>query len=103
MSINAKAYLSGIAPVQNPLLELRTQRRRYAARTVATGRSGEGIVTKGPGRETPGDGISACVVRQLPPLDEASRMPEILPSPVAADGRGRTTGVMRVAAWRKRS
>jgi hypothetical protein len=37
----------------------------------ATGGTGEGSWTKGPGGETLGDGISAGVVRQSPPLDEA--------------------------------
>ena len=37
----------------------------------ATGSAGEGGGTKGPGRETSGDGTSAGMVRQTPPLEEA--------------------------------
>jgi hypothetical protein len=55
-----------------------------------------------PGRVTPGDGTSAFVVCQSPPLDEAL---VVDPDDDPADGYtaigGRTTGVMHVAAWRQ--
>ena len=51
----------------------RTLRHRaeVSSQVMATGSTGEGRGTKGPGEETPGDGISAGKVRQSPPLDEA--------------------------------
>jgi hypothetical protein len=42
--------------VQNTLLALRMF-AEVSSQGVATGRSGEGGVTKGPGKVTPGDGI----------------------------------------------
>lgn len=61
-------------------------------------------MSKGPGEVTPGDGISACRVRQSPPLDETlTEVRTLRPTPGPADGRVWTTRVMRAAAWRKGS
>jgi hypothetical protein len=67
----AKAYLSESALVQKSLLELCDCQQGYAASAVPPGGPEEGVVTKEPGRDTPGDGTSACVVCHSPPLDEA--------------------------------
>lgn len=69
--VRAKAYLCESVLVQNFLLELHALQWGYAASAVTTGGPEEGTVSKGPGRKTPGDGISACRLRQLPPLGEA--------------------------------
>jgi len=51
---------------------------------------------------TSGDGILACVVRQLPPLNEALSGNRISrPMTGEAECRKWTTGVMPAAAWRK--
>ena len=54
-----KSYLCGSVPVQNILLELRIYQRGYAASASPTGGPEEGGVSKGPGRMTSGDCISA--------------------------------------------
>lgn len=59
-------------------------------------------MTTGPGRETPGEGTSACVVRQTPSLDEALEVP-YLPIAGHAECWRWTMGVLRAVAWRKRS
>jgi hypothetical protein len=64
---DAETYLCETALVQNALLELRDS-AEVSSQRIATGRSGEGGVTKGPGKGTLGDGISAWLVRQSPPF-----------------------------------
>jgi hypothetical protein len=54
---DAKAYLSESVLVQNSLLEPRYPSAGVRSQGGSTGGSGEGAVTKGPGRETLGDGI----------------------------------------------
>ncbi len=57
---------------------------------------------KEPGRVTPGDGISAFRVCQLPPLNEALGIGPCRSLRRRTCGyRRRTPGVMRVAAWRQ--
>jgi hypothetical protein len=56
----AEAYLCGTAPVQNTLLALRNS-AEVSSQHVATGGTGEGGVTKGPGKVTPGDGIFGLI------------------------------------------
>ncbi len=58
-----KSYLCGSAPVQNILLELRDYQRGYEASASPTGVPEEGGVSKGPGRVTSGDCISAYRLR----------------------------------------
>ena len=96
-----KSYLSGSVLVQNTLLELRPQAAGVSSQGGATGRSGEGAVAKGPGRVTSGDGTSAFVGRQSPPLDEA--LGHALMPPLGGDTENRrgTTRVKQAAAWRK--
>ena len=73
-----------------------------SSQRVATGRTGEGGVTKGPGEVTWGDGISAYMVRQSPPLEEAlTRVRTSRPTDGHADCRKWTMRVMRAAASRK--
>jgi hypothetical protein len=52
---STETYLCGSAPVQNFLLAPRNF-AGVSSQGDATGGTGEGIVTKGPGRKTPGDG-----------------------------------------------
>jgi len=60
------------------------------------------MVMKEPGRKTPGDGISAFMVCQPPPLHEALGVdPDDLPSGSYAVTAGGPSRVMHVAAWRK--
>ena len=65
-----KPTCAGPHPYRTPcshsaiIAEVRSQR-------VATGLTGEGGATKGPGKVTPGDGIFGLLVRHSPPLDEA--------------------------------
>ena len=68
---NAEAYLSETVLVQNALPELRTLRRRYAARAVPPGGPEKESSRWGQAERLRETAFSACVVRQLPPLDEA--------------------------------
>ena len=52
---STETYLCGSAPVQNSLLAPRNF-AGVSSQGGATGGTGEGTVTKGPGRKTPGDG-----------------------------------------------
>ena len=62
------------------------------------------MAAKEPGRETSGDGISAFMVCQPPPLHEALEVaPDDLLSGSHAVIAGEPSRVMHVAAWRKRS
>lgn len=61
--------------MQNIPPELHAFRWRYAARASPTDGPEEGGVAKGPSGMTSGDCISACPVRQLPPLGEALGSP----------------------------
>lgn len=73
-----------------------------SSQRVATGRAGEGGVTKGPGEVTLGDGITAYVMRHSPPLDEAlTEVRTFRPATGRADRRKRITRVEHAAAWRK--
>ena len=59
-------------------------------------------MVKEPGRKTPGDGISAFMVCQTPPLREALGVDlDDLLSGSNAVIAGEPLGVMHVAAWRK--
>lgn len=70
-----------------------------SSQRVATGRTGEGGVTKGPGKMTLGDGISAYMVRQSPPLEEAlTRVRTSRPTDGHADCRKWTMRVLHAAA-----
>ena len=53
----AEAYLCGSVPVQNSLLALRPLAAEVSSQGIAAGGTGEGDATKGPGKETSGDGI----------------------------------------------
>ena len=61
-------------------------------------------MTKGPGRETPQDGISAAMGCQTPPLREAlASARRLVPPSVVRIADGGPFGVIHVAMWRKRS
>ena len=68
---STETYLCGSAPVQNFLLAPRNF-AGVSSQGGATGGTGEGTVTKGPGRKTPGDGSIGRRGAQAPPLAEAS-------------------------------
>ena len=60
------------------------------------------MAAKEPGRRTPGDGISAFMVCQTPPLHEALGVEsDDLLSVSNAVTEGEPLGVMHVAAWRR--
>jgi hypothetical protein len=99
--LDAEAYLSETVLVQNSLLELRTFRRRYAARAVPTGGPEKEPSRRGQAERLRETALRPAWYANHRPSRKRWGRPEVLPSPVAADGRRWTTGVMRAAAWRK--
>jgi hypothetical protein len=68
---NAEAYLCESVLVQKSPLEPRPHAAGVCSQGDLTGVSGEEVVAKGPGGDARGDGISAGLKRQSPPLEEA--------------------------------
>ena len=90
---NAEAYLCGSASVQKSPLEPRSFVAWVSSQGDRTGSTGEAVVTKGPGGDAWGDGISAELKRQSPPFEEASGTEPVGPLVVAyAVSHGESTG-----------
>ncbi len=76
----AKAYLCGSAPVQNSLLDRAAFQAWVRSRAWSPAAPEKDCVTKGPGRETPGGGISAYTcVRHRPWLKRWGTLILLLP------------------------
>ena len=100
---STETYLCGSAPVQNSLLAPR-HFAGVSSQGGATGGSGEGTVTKGPGRETPGDSSFGRRGAPSTALSRKRRGSSCGSSRGRACGyRPRTTWVLPAAAWRKGS